>query len=433
MTPVESSRGRARPGPGRVPSRAARGIAGLLVVALSVGAASGQDVEEVVRGFAIGRWIIAPSLLAGVAYDTNVLRRNPLFVPRPDAEFVSTLSPEISAALPFRNSRVLFEYSGTWSEFSETQFEKNWAQDYGARAELDFASGTAARVGFGRTDGIAETLKFDPGGEVVFEGNGYTLDIASASLDRTVVGQRGFYAELVHEKLEFDPGTVPSFFNFNGYRWEATYREPTTPRTWIEATYTGRRFDQFLANRPDLGGGPFRRERADTVWGGFAGELGHRGSFRARSGWTALRFEATGGQGFTGLLLDGSADLAIGGGGRLKIAASRQALPSFLEPNNYYLSTAVSLGLERNSAVGTVLGARVAVSRSRYDEPVLANETPLLRRDRLASAEVYATVPLRRYFGLRVSAQHQERQSNDRSARFRQSVIFGGIWFGWLS
>ena len=161
------------------------------MVARGAGAQTTGAVSPAV-GFQAGPWIIAPSLIAGCSYDTNVL-----FQPteaNPSADRVITVQPAVQITLPFSHSRFRFGDTLRWLDYGTTpQTAGKTANDANTELALGFGTGDELGMAARRVAGIAETIIFDPSGQAQgFKGNPYDFHTETLSLGRQAPGARGY-------------------------------------------------------------------------------------------------------------------------------------------------------------------------------------------------------------------------------------------------
>lgn len=427
----------------RPDARRKRRAAAWIAATVLGGSASAQSAGEAPRlvGFPAGPVLIAPSLTAGYSYDSNVFLRSDDSPPadRP-ADYVLTLQPAVLLTVPFSNSMFRVGDTLSYVDYQETpQTSGKTSNDAMADLTLQFGSLDTLDLSARHIDGVAQTLAFDPGGEVTFQGESYRLHNETASVSREVAGARGYRLALARNALRFDPSTEVNFFDYRGFDGEAAYLQPLSPNSRLAFGYLGTRYDHF-----DIGPGPDptdRTENGDTVYAQIEGRLGPRQPYRARLGWERLDFEGNAAKDFSGLI--GSAELSaiVGGGTVFSVTAQRQPYRSFFEDgdpstadNNFYVFEQLGVRVERSFVTETSVGGSFSVFRNTYAEPAkpAPEALPILREDRAFRLEAYANLAVRDRVICRLSIVKNRRYSNYPGSDYNGIVVFGGFVLGWI-
>ena len=423
--------------PTRYPVAPFEKLAIVLVLGAACAAASSRSAaSDLPEGMLVGPWILAPSLTSGFAYDTNVFLASSTSTSSGTiSDRVLRVTPGLVAALPFRESLLKLDYSVTRLDYGKTPLERNLSRDAGIDLALNFSTQDRLSLRANRNLGVAETLAFDPGGEVVFRGQGFDLTTYEIEAAREVFGHRGYRVRLSREALSFDPGTTVAFFEFRGIDAEVDYREPLSPRFWAVGDYEGRRYDHFLADEPTGSHEPFRKEDSDVVRVGLQGQLGEREPFLVRVGWGRFRFPGSEGSEYRGIVADASLVIRSVGRTELELGLQRRPWPSFFLNNNYYLVNSANLRLSRRWLQYSTMGIEGWWQEATYGDPVPMNvpqQPGLTRVDRTLRASVYANLMIRERLGVRISVDENHRNSNYLGAGFEGRVYFAGIVLGWI-
>lgn len=401
-----------------------RGACALVVAILSVRAF--RAAEPPPEGIAAGPWVLAPALFTGFSLDTNPFYRNDAaLASNPDhVTRVSRLAPRLRAVLPFRNSEFDFSYEGSRRTYSQDSASSQWGHEIDSDLVLRLGTGDQVVIHGDRTSGSAETRLFD-GGEVVYDGSRYRYANLGASLERSVYGRPGWLVELRRSTLDFDPTQV-LFFEFRGYEGSGSWRQPLSPTTWALAEYEGRRFDHILATDPS--GKPFRNESTDVMRVGVQGMLGDaRQYYRFRLGKASSRFPGAPGPDYHGWVGDAVVNLAPGPSSSLVASAGRRLWPSFYGDNNYYVATSAGLRFEVERR-RQVFGGSADWVLATYELAIPGNS---IRRDRSLRLEAYATLQIRRSFGVRVGVSHARRRSSVDATAYDGTAVTIGTLLGW--
>ena len=415
--------------------RRAAAVIGALVAYFGTSWGQTIDRPEPPPGIPAGPFVIAPSLLAGYAYDSNIFFRSDDVGLDPVPDQVATAVPALAIMLPFGHSQFLFKDTLTWFDYKETpQTSGKTSNDAYAELDLVFRTFDTLRLTAQHIAGVAETIAFDPGGEATFEGNAYRLHAESMSLAREIDGRRGYRLRLARNVVAFDPSENANFFDYSGFDGEAAFLQPLSSNTRISFGYVGTRYDHFNVNvNPYI---VARTEAGDTVFGTIEGRLGPRQPYQVRLGWERLAFagpEAEGGN-YSGLILQAGASFILGGGTVLSVSAQRQPFRSFFIGNNYYVFNAVSVSGTRTFPRGSTFGAILSLVRSAYAAPVppgfLAEGT--MRVDKAIVAEGYANLAIRERVAFRISIRKNVKASTYPGAEYDNLNVFGGFVLGWF-
>jgi hypothetical protein len=411
-----------------------RAVAWIAATIAGVGA-SAQSVGEGPQavGFAAGPFVIAPSLTAGYAYDSNVFLQSEELHPPPDQ--VLTLEPRVQLTLPFSNSSLRVRDALSYVDYKETpQTAGKTSNDAEAELILNFGSLDALKLYARHLAGVAQTLAFDPGGEVIFQGNAFRLHNEAASVAREIEGARGYRFSLARNVLKFDPSTEVEFFDYRGFDGEGAYLQPVSANTRLAFGYVGNRYDHFDITPGADPTAVFRTESGNAVYAQVEGRLGPKQPYSARLGWEHLAFTGNEAKDFSGLI--GQAKLAaiVGGGTILAVSAVRQPYRSFFFQNNFYVYEQIGGEVDRPFQGGTAVGGELSFSRSSYPEanPAQSAAPGTFRQDRAIRLEAYANLAIRERVLFRLSFLKTRKYANYPGADYNDTVVFGGFVLGWI-
>ena len=406
------------------------------VVASGAWAQSGTDAASVV-GIKAGPVIIAPSLAVGYAYDSNVLQLPADVNPEPDE--ILTLQPAIQITIPFSNSSFRIGDVLTYVDYNQTpQTQGKTANDAVADLTLNFGSLDQLEISAHNIVGVAATLAFDPGGEVGFQGNTFTLHKEAVIFSRLLPGARGYRFGLERNALRFDPSITVNFYNHRGFDGEAAYFQPLSPNTRLAFGYLGSRYDQYDAQNPST---LSRTESGDIVYGQIEGQLGPRQPYMVRLGWDHLAFGGTQTQAtgdFSGVIGQVNLSAIVGGGTAFFVAVQRQPYRSYDASNSFYVSNLAVGSVERRFLGGTSVGGSVLFSINGYRQISSSTNdatqvtTYYYREDRRVQLEAHANLELAERVAFRVSLARNRRYSNAPGADYNTTVFFGGFVLGWI-
>ena len=404
----------------------------LAALALAAGLfAQGQTLEEPPKGMQWGPVVFTPSLLFGYAYDSNVFQQSEILAPEGDT--VVSVEPTLGILVPFSNSAFRLTDRFRWRDYGDTaQLHGKSANELEAELELNFGSRDTLTIGGLRVDGVAETLVFDPGGEVVFSGESYRSYDGHIEMSRDIPGTRGYRAEIGRQALSFDEAN-PAFFDYHGYYAEASYLEPIRPAMNLSVSYRGDRFEQFDSGESSTGDA-FRTERGDAFYAGIEGRLASRRPYSLRVGWQELKFGATPAPDFKGIVWNGNIALAGGRKTAITIGTDRTPYRSFFFDNNFYVFDDVRTSVIHRFGRGSELGGSITLGRLSYDDPVPAPDPQagIVRVDKTVWVDAYANFALRDLVVFRLNFRRTRRSSNYDSGIFDQNVFFGGFVLGWF-
>lgn len=412
-------------------TRAVPAIVGLAVCASSLAQ------EDPAAGIPAGPWILAPSLVVGYSYDTNVFQEDEALDPVADYSLV--IQPRIRATLPFRMSSFALGYSATRYDYGNAFEDSQLDQNANATLNLLFSSLQRLVLSTELTFGASKTEVFDPGGEVTYRGESYRYSRYQMDYSKQVPGRPGFRVNVAHNTFRFDEDETISFFDYDGNSAALEYRQPFGPQIWGLASLAASRYDHFCSNIDPDGNPcpprstPFRTEESVSGLLGVMGNIGKRQSFAFRIGTTTSRYDPDRDHNFQGTTLEGTMGIPIGGSTSLTIGATRRPYPSFYFNNDYYLVSRGDVRLDHQWPNASVLGFRTAYWTSEYPERIVAPGNPadgLIRDDHHLQAEVYANVHLVRRLGIDLSVSHQTRDSNIELQSFEGSIYFVGLSYG---
>jgi hypothetical protein len=411
-----------------------RAVAAVAALVPCVGMAVAQTTEQPPPpvGIAAGPVVFAPSLTAGYAYDSNIFLRSD--ASSPVADQVLTLQPAIVLTVPFSNSQFVLADTLRWLDYKNTpQVSGRTSNEASAELDLKFSTFDLLQLSARRIAGVAETLAFDPGGEVLFNGQSYRLHNEAVSVARELFSQRGYRFALARNVLEFDPSQEASFFNYSGFDGDAAFLQPLSSNTRLSFGYLGTRYDHFDTSPGADPHEVYRTERGDAVYGTLDGRLGPRQSYDVRVGWEWLGFTGNSAADYSGIILRANASFVVGGGTTLAVTAIRQPYRSFFLDNNFYVFNALGLAVQRAFPHGSTIGANANVARNAYGEPVPQGQPAAgtKRADRAIWIEGYANLAIRERVAFRISIRKNTKASNYPGADFDDVVVFGGFVLGW--
>jgi hypothetical protein len=406
------------------------------VLALSLAAAPGADSraqDMPAEGIPVGPWLVSPLVAAQWGYDSNP------FYSRESSGAVSEASQRYSlglaAALPFRSSALRVGYRRDLLRFQRTVLTADTVDDVDAELDLRFASSDRVGLKTAWTEGVADTLRFDPGGETVFRGAPYRLREISATAARDVAGARGYEVRWTRRDLVFPREDVTiDYFEYRGWDLDAGYRVPFGRTISGTVSYGGRRYQHFCntvepsgAACPPLGT-PFREESGDSILVGLRGAVSERSPYSVRAGWLDLGYRGSIEKGYRGPVGDASIRVGLSANAWVEANLTRQAYSSFFLNNNYFTYAAVQAKVGANFSDRWEIAVGGLYSRSRYGVPDAEGR---VRRDDTFRAEAYANLFLPRRFGLRFTVTDDRRDSTIDGFGFDRRTFFVGAFFGW--
>lgn len=392
-------------------------------------AIDGVDLEGIQAGWAV----IAPSLTVGYAYDTNVLQLPTSADPPAEPDQVLTLQPALLLTIPFSNSSFRFGDVLTYVDYSKTpQTQGKTSNDAEADLTLNFGSLDQLDLSAHNVAGVAETIAFDPGGEIGFQGNNFTLHNEAAVFSRVLQGARGYRFGLERNALRFDSASNPNFYNYRGFDGEAAYFQPLSSTARLAFGYLGSRYDQSSVEDPSTVN---RTESGDIGYFQIEGQLGPRQPYSVRLGWQRLAFggiEAIPGGDFSGVVGQASMSAIVGGGTNFTVLVQRQPYRSYDQYNSYYVSNLIAGTVERLFLRGTGVGGSVLFGMNGYNQSTSQGDAAYYRQDRRVQLEAHANIALAERVAFRVSLARNRRYSNAPGADYYNTVVFGGFVLGWI-
>jgi len=367
-------------------------------------------------------------------YDTN-----PFYSPdssEATGEGSSRYSLGLGAVLPFRTSELDLGYRRNRLHYEKTTLNEDTIDEFEGGVGLRSFAGDVIDLRTSLTRGVADTIRFDPGGEAVFRGEPYDYREVSASAQRETPGRSGYLFRAARRDLVFTgDGEAINYFEYRGWDLRGEYRHPLGRTSWGTAAYEGRRFDHFCRTLDPAGtacpgtGIPFREERADAVYLGARGQFAPRSSYSVRLGWLDLGYSGTIDQGYSGPVGDASARFALSYGMWIEATLIRQAYSSFYRNNNFFVYSAGQVGYGIEWGGRWEMVARALYSRTSYDVP---DPDGILREDDTLRMEAYANLFLPRRFGIRFTVADDRRDSTIAGRGFDRRTFLVGAFFGWL-
>ena len=415
--------------------RRTRRAAASIVATVVCGGAFAQSANDApnVVGIQAGWLVIAPSLTVGYAYDTNVLQLPTDAEPPPEPDEVLTLQPTLQLTIPFSNSSFRLGDVLTYVDYNHTsQTQGKTSNDVVADLTLNFGSLDQLELSAHNIAGVAQTIAFDPGGEVGFQGNSYQFHTETVSFSRVLRGARGYQFGLERNALRFDSSITVNFYNSSGFEGEAAYFQPLSPNTRLAFGYLGSRYDHSDPSDP---GTVTRTENGDSVYGQIEGQLGPRQPYLLRLGWERLTFggtDANAGGDFSGVVGQARLSAIVGGGTTFSLEAQRQPYRSYDQFNQYYVSNLIAGSVERLFLQGTSVGGSLDFSINGYSQASTQEDSTYYRQDRGVQLEAHANIALAERVAFRVSLARNRRYSNAPFANYNNTVVFGGIILGWF-
>jgi hypothetical protein len=383
-----------------------------------------EDPPEILEGMAWGPWVVRPALDLSVESNTNPLYRSPedLEASGVGTDRVGEGIASLRAVLPFHESAVRLGYLQSRANYQETEVNNNGYSSADAAVEFRFASGDRVDLRANRTDGAADTIRFDAG-EAVFDGTPYTYSTQSAAWERDRPGAFGWKVDFVHAALIFD-STDANFFEYRGGEATAEARWPMGPKLFAFGNIRSRRYDHFRA--PDPPGTLYRTEDTNGLRAGMLFRPGTRQTYRVDLGKERSQYPGGTARDFDGWVGSGLVVIEVGPYSRVVAEYSKRPYSSFYGDNNFYLFSGGSVRFERE--IGrTRAGAQFSTSKLVYDEPVAGE----LRSDRILRSDGYATVSFSEFVHARLTVSTQRRRSTIGGLDYDVDVVSLGIVLGY--
>lgn len=409
------------------PRRAALWIAAA-VLARGACAQTATDASQAV-GFRAGPWIIAPSLIAGCSYDSNVLFQPDELHPTPDR--VISVQPALQLTLPFSHSRFRFGDTLRWLDYGTTpQTAGKTANDANAELALGFGTGDELGLAARSVAGIAETVVFDPSGEAQgLQGNAYDFHTETLSLQRQIPDARGYRFAVTRNVLSFERPVPFDFVEYRGFDGEGAYTQPLSPNTRLSFGYLGSRYDLYLLSPVTDPTQVFRTENGNALYVQAEGRLGPRQPYSVRVGWERLTFGLDAGLAdYSGPIWNASMGAILGGGTTVAVTIQRQPYRSTSADQSFYLTDQLGGSVARSFRGGSTVGGRVMLSRYTFGQPIAGT----YRTDRAYLLELYGSLAVQDRVNFRISILSNRRWSNYVGGAYDSIAVFGGFVLGWI-
>ncbi len=383
------------------------------------------------KGLEAGPWLLLPSLVLGVEYDSNPFFRSE----NVQSERILEATPALGIRLPFSQSLFRIDVAKKFYDYSQTILGEDTVLETSAVLELNFSSRDKLEFGAERSSGLARsTAIFDEGGEATFQGDSFDMDVFDLTLSRSVYGQRGWLLKLQRQDLVFDEGTVANFFDYRCWNYQAEYRQPVSPVSWLLFSWSGRNYDHFRVNSPFSE--PFREEISQIGLVGFDARYSSHKTLRFRVGYSKNEFPGALGSAFSGIVGDIKARFQTGSRRHeFLVEALRRPHASFFANNTHFVRNSIAITLKRNFLNKSSVGLRAEYAESDYGDPLqrpLDPQNGIVRQDRTLVSELNARFALNPLMGLRLSARYSTRSSKYEGVDYDATQIFGGMAFGWF-
>ncbi len=396
----------------------------LLVAALPLTAAQADSPPE---GIEAGKWVLSPYWKTSLEYDDNVFKR-------PDQGGVSDLIYRLifgmKATMPIGNSLFQLDYEGDQRKYQDYAFARDLAQRARAGLVLNSSRGDRFKIEDSYTLGITDVQTIDEGGELIFQGEPFAMNVAEFAVAREVRAMQGYSINVKHIDLEFDSDTV-AFFNYRGFESAFEYRQPLPLNNWLIVHHTSRRLNHYDPRRGNLF---YRAENSAAYQIGMRGHIGGRHPYDIRAGWGIFRYKGpeAGGSDFKGAVGLANIRFLLSSRSILGVSLDRRPLPSFY--NTYYIINVLRVRLERKWPRGSSAGLSAVYSRNKYGDPlvgVCGGDAAVSRVDQRLMLDVDAEWMFHDLAGLRLSASRWQRDSNCELTDYEANVISAGVVLGW--
>ena len=399
------------------------------------GGASAQSVSDATQlaGFQAGPVVIAPSLTAGYAYDSNVFLRSEDLAPSSDQ--VVTLQPALQVTVPFSNSTLRLGDTLSYVDYNRTaQTAGKTSNDAAGDLTLRFGSLDNLDLSAHRVSGVAETFafEFDPSNQElqeVLRGNLYRSHTERASISREIEGVRGYRLALERNALRFEQ-PVEGVIDYRGFEGEGSYLQPLSPNTRLAFGYLGKRYDHFDASPGADPHAVYRKESGNEVYAQIEGQLGPRQPYSVRVGWERLAFAGTAATSRSGLIGQARLSAIVGGGTTFTVTAQYQPYRSTAKSSSFYVFQQIGGHVQRTFPRGSSVGGNLHLFQYDFAESASTGSSP--RRDRTVRLEAYANLALADRVVFRISVLRSRKYSDFAGADYNSTVVFGGFVLGWI-
>jgi hypothetical protein len=428
------------------------GLALLLGCAAGPLLAQATDEEVLPSGLTAGRWIFSPYARTSFGVDSNLFRSNT----EPQRELVTRVAAGALATLPFRNSVLDLFYEASLYDYAETQIPTDITHRGGVSAGLQFGTGDVLTLRERFTTGQVELRRFDPGGEVVFEGEPYNYNVFDLEMARSDATRPGYSARL--SRVDFAYADQPpnaAFFDYSGYNGAFEYRHPLPNHRWAVGSYRGRRFNHYRdvfedkqVIDPETGNTvtvpvrvdsrvKFRTEISDTLLAGVRGFVGRRQPFWALAGYGRFEYENQPESEFQGIVGTAQWRLPIGTRTFVDFGFDRRPLPSTFD--TYYIVNELRTRAEGAGFRNARVGANLILGRNRYGSVIDDEDNDFqddscegqIRKDSRFLLEGYLNWVIHPRVAFQLTAARTSRGSNCNWAEYNANVVTTSFIFGW--
>jgi hypothetical protein len=414
-----------------------------------------------------GPFYFAPWFNTEVLADDNIFRRSEQQGPASDV--ATTVRAGVTASIPIRMSNLEFGYEGSTFFYRDSDFVDTSTHTGTEAFDLNFSSFHTLRLEENYTRGFTElqrAVNGDPAGdgtvastEIIRQGVPYTQnDWAVEWLNQAVQGPT-WRARIDRSDLRYRPDdlvlpmgqedlAVP-WLDHDSWQVEYEYRHPLYRRGKLTALLTARREDQFepgtMSNWtpavPDSV--PIRREEYDAIMAGYQGLIGRNQPLTVWLGYGKLGFRDVQGSGdepsdFHGLVGNITWRLPVGGLSNMSVTLNRRPLSSIF--NTYYIINEARVRFNRRFREVSQWGVNLLASTNRYGDIVetTANNvitvtcTDIIRHDRGQQVQGFWEWSVQPRMALRMSAEHNRRNSNCDEVSYRSNGMSMTFKVGWF-
>jgi hypothetical protein len=400
------------------------------LVAAQAGSGVARAQSEPAEGLRWGPWILSPYVAGSYERSDNVFLRTSESA---RSDTVRRVAAGLASTLRFSNSELALSYESSRHIYEETGAAgEDLSHQVGLDLNLVFSTGVRLQLSEQYTRGISDIQRINEGGELTFEGERFDGNAWTVDLQRDVAGTRGYAVRVGGDRVDFEAERDVPYFDARGLNTSLEYREPLNSRTWISATYQGRRADQFDA----LAGSErqLREESRDAFRIGVRGRGGRGQTYWLQVGGERFTLQGDRDVIYSGLSVDGQWRLLLGTRSALQIGLSRRALPSYL--GTYYLvQPEVRVHFDRRWARYSTVGVVGRYSSNGYGERLDLDEVPGVdrsrRKDRIGRVEAFVEFRPVQPVGFRFGVLHQRRGSNYDESEFKNTVVSSSLVLGW--
>jgi len=258
---------------------------------------------------------------------------------------------------PISESLIHFSYSPLYTDYRTYDLEDRWSHFFDVGGTFVFSSGLVLDATYSYIIGNLQTRQIDEGGELYYGDPRFTKQMAGVSVQYWLTHRDGVFVEGAWTDLENSDPTL--FYDYTRVSAGLGWIHQLGPNSTMNVRYARSEFDAH--DSPSSSNG-FRDSVSDELTLGLQGQLSPVVSTGLRLGYLEINYDLQPGDppisDFSGFIVDGYFDWALGHGSVVRLELLRSPFPSNYADNANYLATggALQYSLDRGSIYGSASG-----------------------------------------------------------------------------